>query len=95
MRKEFGQISGTAARADSSPGEWPAKVAPAGIHLSNACLRRLCATLQQESDLRELSGEKKSFRMRESVLEHVDVDIYEKRETLDALRPINENDETK
>ena len=51
--------------------------------------------LQQESDLRELSGEKKSFRMHESVLEHVDIDIYEKRETLDALRPINENDETK
>lgn len=43
-----------------------------------------CARRNNKGDLRKLSGEKKSSRMRESVLKSADVDICEKRETLDV-----------
>jgi len=44
-----------------------------------------CMWCNNKGNLRELSCEKKSFRMRESVLKGADIDICKERETLDVI----------
>ena len=66
-----------------SASERPAKVAPGWTKPFERMSSNAAHDVSTRTNLRELSGEKKSFRMHEGVLKGVDINIGEK-ETLNA-----------
>ncbi len=69
-------ISATEARAENSPSEWPAKAASGWIKPFESKSSKAAGHYDM-SDRCKLSGEKKTFWMREGVLKDVDIDIRE------------------